>query len=168
MSVGLWCLTVSEVPDRGGDVPGQSRRQQSLVRHPRYRTDPVRTHSRTASPGLTPTRLLPSGLDYVSHEDILPYNSTEQVPIQHELFERFLMYNPAKSERRFRFHSGRSSSAGAHFLSVSCSSSICTQRHPEGLAGEEPPLAGAVRRAQGDHGEHPSHRHPLLHGNEGK
>eukprot|EP00064_Thunnus_orientalis_P004967 superscaffoldBa00000473_g4980 len=37
------------------------------------------------------------GLDYVSHEDILPYNSTEQVPIQHELFERFLMYNPAKS-----------------------------------------------------------------------
>ena len=38
----------------------------------------------------------PSGLDYVSHEDILPYNSTEQAPIQHELFERFLMYNPAK------------------------------------------------------------------------
>lgn len=37
-----------------------------------------------------------SGLDYVSHEDILPYNSTEQAPIQHELFERFLMYNPAK------------------------------------------------------------------------
>ncbi|KAG7233617.1 hypothetical protein INR49_006798 [Caranx melampygus] len=31
------------------------------------------------------------GLDYVSHEDILPYNSTEQVPIQHELFERFLI-----------------------------------------------------------------------------
>lgn len=40
--------------------------------------------------------LFPPGLDYVSHEDILPYNSTEQVPIQHELFERFLMYNPAK------------------------------------------------------------------------
>ncbi|CAI5694689.1 unnamed protein product [Oreochromis niloticus] len=37
------------------------------------------------------------GLDYVSHEDILPYNSTEQVPIQHELFERFLMYNPSKT-----------------------------------------------------------------------
>nr|XP_020442570.1 polymerase delta-interacting protein 2 isoform X1 [Monopterus albus] len=37
------------------------------------------------------------GLDYVSHEDILPYNSTEQVPIQHELFERFLMYNPTKT-----------------------------------------------------------------------
>ncbi|XP_003968776.1 polymerase delta-interacting protein 2 isoform X1 [Takifugu rubripes] len=37
------------------------------------------------------------GLDYVSHEDILPYNSAEQLPIQHELFERFLLYNPAKS-----------------------------------------------------------------------
>ncbi|XP_041918861.1 polymerase delta-interacting protein 2 isoform X2 [Alosa sapidissima] len=37
------------------------------------------------------------GLDYVSHEDILPYNSTEQIPIQHELFERFVMYNPAKN-----------------------------------------------------------------------
>ncbi|KAG9485822.1 hypothetical protein GDO78_008742 [Eleutherodactylus coqui] len=36
------------------------------------------------------------GLDYVSHEDILPYNSTDQVPIQHELFERFLSYDQAK------------------------------------------------------------------------
>ncbi|XP_035382949.1 polymerase delta-interacting protein 2-like isoform X2 [Electrophorus electricus] len=36
------------------------------------------------------------GLDYVSHEDILPYNSTDQVPIQHELFERFLMFDPSK------------------------------------------------------------------------
>lgn len=40
-----------------------------------------------------------SGLDYVSHEDILPYNSAEQLPIQHELFERFLLYNPAKCKR---------------------------------------------------------------------
>ncbi|XP_026082194.1 polymerase delta-interacting protein 2-like isoform X1 [Carassius auratus] len=37
------------------------------------------------------------GLDYVSHEDILPYNSTEQVPIQHELFERFLMFDPSRN-----------------------------------------------------------------------
>lgn len=36
------------------------------------------------------------GLDYVSHEDILPYSSTDQVPIQHELFERFLMYDQTK------------------------------------------------------------------------
>lgn len=41
------------------------------------------------------------GLDYVSHEDILPYNSTEQVPIQHELFERFLMFSPSKSNQTF-------------------------------------------------------------------
>ncbi|XP_075189563.1 polymerase delta-interacting protein 2 [Anomaloglossus baeobatrachus] len=36
------------------------------------------------------------GLDYVSHEDILPYNSTDQIPIQHELFERFLSYDQTK------------------------------------------------------------------------
>ncbi|MEE6469148.1 hypothetical protein FKM82_008519 [Ascaphus truei] len=36
------------------------------------------------------------GLDYVSHEDILPYNSTDQVPIQHELFERFLSFDQTK------------------------------------------------------------------------
>uniref|UniRef100_A0A8C9VKW1 Polymerase delta-interacting protein 2 n=1 Tax=Scleropages formosus TaxID=113540 RepID=A0A8C9VKW1_SCLFO len=36
------------------------------------------------------------GLDYVSHEDILPYYSAEQVPIQHELFERFLVFNSSK------------------------------------------------------------------------
>lgn len=35
------------------------------------------------------------------------------------------------------------------------------------MAGEEPPLAGAVRCPQGDHGEHPRHCYPLLHGNEG-
>lgn len=38
------------------------------------------------------------GLDYVSHEDILPYTSTDQVPIQHELFERFLLYDQTKGE----------------------------------------------------------------------
>lgn len=32
----------------------------------------------------------------MSHEDILPYTSTDQVPIQHELFERFLMYDQTK------------------------------------------------------------------------
>ncbi|XP_044528756.1 polymerase delta-interacting protein 2 isoform X3 [Gracilinanus agilis] len=37
------------------------------------------------------------GLDYVSHEDILPYTSTDQVPIQHELFERFLLYEQSKA-----------------------------------------------------------------------
>lgn len=31
-----------------------------------------------------------SGLDYVNHEDILPYLSNEESPIQHELFDKFL------------------------------------------------------------------------------
>lgn len=52
-------------------------------------------------------------------------------------------------------------------FSLFSSSSIHSQRHPEGVAGEEPPLAGAVRCPQGDHGEHPRHRYPLLHGHEG-
>lgn len=30
------------------------------------------------------------GLDYVAHEDILPYTTTDRQPIQHELFEKFL------------------------------------------------------------------------------
>ena len=38
------------------------------------------------------------------------------------------------------------------------------QADPERVAGEEPPLAGAVRRPQGDHGEHQDHGDPVLHG----
>lgn len=34
------------------------------------------------------------GLDYVAHEDILPYVSAEKLPIQHELFEKFLEHRP--------------------------------------------------------------------------
>uniref|UniRef100_A0A5S6Q3A4 ApaG domain-containing protein n=1 Tax=Trichuris muris TaxID=70415 RepID=A0A5S6Q3A4_TRIMR len=34
------------------------------------------------------------GLDYVAHEDVLPYHSNEPVPIIHELFERFLISDP--------------------------------------------------------------------------
>lgn len=128
------CLTVSEVPDWGCDLSGQSRWQQSTVRHPRlaslscFYSQLMRRCRRVAKRLqtkfvvlnfriivyccyccwcliivpcfirvwlLSALALLP-GLDYVSHEDILPYNSTEQVPIQHELFERFLMYNPTK------------------------------------------------------------------------
>lgn len=32
------------------------------------------------------------GLDYVAHEDILPYSSGEQHPLQHELFDKFLAH----------------------------------------------------------------------------
>jgi len=33
------------------------------------------------------------GLDYVAHEDILPYKTSETNPLQHELFDKFLMYS---------------------------------------------------------------------------
>ncbi|CAF0963776.1 unnamed protein product [Adineta steineri] len=34
-----------------------------------------------------------SGLDYVAHDDIIPYTSTERTPIEHELFDKFLIYD---------------------------------------------------------------------------
>ncbi|CAF4601983.1 unnamed protein product, partial [Rotaria socialis] len=34
------------------------------------------------------------GLDYVAHEDVIPYTSTERTPIEHELFDKFLIYDP--------------------------------------------------------------------------
>lgn len=123
------------------------------------------------------------GLDYVSHEDILPYNSTEQVPIQHELFERFLMYNPSKSNNPLVCLNNTQAQAlltswfWCCFLppvppcsssSSSSRSPLQCQRYPAGVAGEEPSLAGAVRRTPGDHREHPRHRHSFLHGHEGK
>ena len=36
------------------------------------------------------------GLDYVAHEDILPYTSGDRQPIQHELFDKFLMFDPER------------------------------------------------------------------------
>ncbi|CAF3842138.1 unnamed protein product [Adineta steineri] len=33
------------------------------------------------------------GLDYVAHEDVIPYTSTERTPIEHELFDKFLMHD---------------------------------------------------------------------------
>lgn len=33
------------------------------------------------------------GLDYVAHEDILPYSSSDRAPLHHELFDKFLSYN---------------------------------------------------------------------------
>ncbi|TRY70173.1 hypothetical protein TCAL_12747 [Tigriopus californicus] len=32
------------------------------------------------------------GLDYVAHEDIIPYSTEDRSPIQHELFDKFLSY----------------------------------------------------------------------------
>ncbi|XP_043942227.1 polymerase delta-interacting protein 2-like isoform X2 [Protopterus annectens] len=39
------------------------------------------------------------GLDYVSHDDILPYSSTDAAPIQHELFDRFFVYDTEKGSQ---------------------------------------------------------------------
>nr|CAG4644014.1 EOG090X07J3 [Lepidurus arcticus] len=36
------------------------------------------------------------GLDYVAHEDIFPYTTTERQPLLHELFDKFLMIDPEK------------------------------------------------------------------------
>lgn len=36
------------------------------------------------------------GLDYVAHEDIMPYSSTDRSPLHHELFDKFLAYSPNK------------------------------------------------------------------------
>ena len=33
------------------------------------------------------------GLDYVSHDDVLPYHATGQEPFKHELFNQFLEPN---------------------------------------------------------------------------
>ena len=30
------------------------------------------------------------GLDYVAHEDVIPYKSKDKAPIHHELFDKFL------------------------------------------------------------------------------
>ncbi|KAK6620610.1 polymerase delta-interacting protein 2 [Polyplax serrata] len=36
------------------------------------------------------------GLDYVAHEDVLPYTTAEKQPLHHELFDKFLLYYPDK------------------------------------------------------------------------
>lgn len=54
------------------------------------------------------------------------------------------------------------------FCFLSCSAPLRSQRHVAGMAGEESPLAGAVRCAPGDHREYPCHSHPFLHGHEGR
>ena len=35
------------------------------------------------------------GLDYVSHNDVIPYTSSEKPPIIHDLFDKFLVHDPA-------------------------------------------------------------------------
>ena len=75
------------------------------------------------------------GLDYVSHEDILPYTSTDQVPIQHELFERFLLYDQTKG----------SLSGKGKALSSSRVSEITGKEFLGGTAGERVVCPGLWR-----------------------
>lgn len=36
------------------------------------------------------------GLDYVAHEDIIPYMTIEKPALHHELFDKFLAYHPER------------------------------------------------------------------------
>lgn len=38
------------------------------------------------------------GLDYVAHEDVLPYTTTERQPLHHELFDKFLLHVADKGD----------------------------------------------------------------------
>lgn len=68
------------------------------------------------------------GLDYVSHEDILPYTSTDQVPIQHELFERFLLYDQTKGNL-----SGREAGRRRPFLEAEYQTYLAARSSPISL-----------------------------------
>ena len=37
-----------------------------------------------------------AGLDYVAHEDIMPYTAHDKFPIRHELFNKFLVPTDGK------------------------------------------------------------------------
>lgn len=43
------------------------------------------------------------GLDYVAHEDILPYTSFEEPPIKHELHTTLFDYNPMETKPKSRY-----------------------------------------------------------------
>ena len=34
------------------------------------------------------------GIDFVAHEDILPYTNRETIPVEHELFDKLFMPDP--------------------------------------------------------------------------
>jgi len=50
--------------------------------------------------------LLFSGLDYVSHEDVLPYRTTEKQPIHNHLFDKFLVTDTETGKSTFILESG--------------------------------------------------------------
>lgn len=36
------------------------------------------------------------GLDYIGHEDVMPYTAGNKRPIRHDLFDKFLIHSPDK------------------------------------------------------------------------
>ncbi len=58
--------------------------------HTRAQTEAVTFLGNTAEQYSARNLYTIPGLDYVSHEDIIPYSTKETIPIQHELFDRFL------------------------------------------------------------------------------
>lgn len=36
------------------------------------------------------------GLDYIAHEDVMPYIAGDKRPIRHDLFDKFLAHTPEK------------------------------------------------------------------------
>lgn len=36
------------------------------------------------------------GLDYIAHEDVMPYIAGDKRPIRHDLFDKFLVHTPEK------------------------------------------------------------------------
>lgn len=42
------------------------------------------------------------GLDYVAHEDILPYSCSHEQPLHHELFDKFLVHMPDKGKLNYK------------------------------------------------------------------
>ena len=42
--------------------------------------------------------LLISGLDYVAHEDVLPYTGTDKSPLHHDYCDYFLTYKAGQSK----------------------------------------------------------------------
>lgn len=83
------------------------------------------------------------GLDYVGHEDVLPYTTSEKNPLQHELFDKFLMYDPERGDFLCLLHCF---SVIELFLSRVCfRSTVRSPGNVESLAKEESSVVRVIR-----------------------
>lgn len=98
---------VTEESETSNAIPSFKLNQQSTRFHPYYQVlidfrDCPFVSSRTQTEAVTflghpdSSKSVCSikGLDYVAHEDILPYTSLEERPIEHELYSRMFKLNP--------------------------------------------------------------------------